>query len=407
MAAPDLRAAGAALWIVASACASAPGPSGPLERVEGRTEVLPAERLVLATFASTRAEDWRPALAELTRGRALRPRWAWPMESLGEECVVFELPHADARDGALRALAAHPRVTLAAPVRSFRTLAGAPPWNDPYSGLQPGLAELGVAEAQRWATGRGVRVAVVDTGVDIGHPDLAGHVIEARDFVARGGAAFASDPHGTAVAGVIGAATNNRIGIAGVAPGAELLALKACWPDPPGSRTSSCDTYTLARALDFALRARPRVINLSLGGPEDPLLARLLTRAEELGIVVVAAEDESGRDPFPASLPTVLGVRATSPPSASGAAAAAPAVEAPGLEVLSTGPGGIYDFFSGSSLAAAHAAGIAALLLERAPGLTPAAVRTILRASSRGDSRRLSACGALSVALEAEACSAP
>lgn len=403
----DRRAACAALCLLASACASTQRPS--LARAAGadRSDVPPPERLVLATFASTRAEVWRPALADLTKSRALRPRWAWPMESIGEECVVFELPDAGARDGALRTLEAHPRVTLAAPVQRFRTLAAEVPWNDPYAALQPGLSELGVAEAQRWATGRGVRVALVDTGVDLAHPDLAGHVVEARDFVARGTATFDSDPHGTAVAGVIGAATNNGVGIAGVAPGAELLALKACWPDPPRSRTSSCDTYTLARALDFALRARPRVINMSLGGPEDPLLARLLARAEELGIVVIAAVDASGRDPFPASLPTVLGVRAAPESALAGDAASSAAVEAPGVEVLSTGPGGVYDFFSGSSLAAAHAAGVAALVLERGPGLSPAAVRSILRASTRDGTRRLSACGALSSALGVEACAPP
>jgi hypothetical protein len=393
----------APLLIVAVACATGAGQRG--GGSSAREPDPPAERMVLATFASTRPEVWRPALAEVSERHALRPLYAWPMESIGEECVVFALADAASRDETLRALAAHPRVTLAAPVNLFRTLASEPAWNDPYAGLQPGLVELGVAEAQRWATGRGVKVAIVDTGVDLGHPDLVGHVAEARDFVARGTEEFSTDPHGTAVAGVIGAGTNNGLGIAGVAPGAELLALRACWPDPPRARSSACDTYTLARALDFALRTRPRVVNLSLGGPEDPLIARLLARAEELGIVVVAAQDEGGRDVFPASLPTVLGVRSAG--AAGGAPGALPgsgAVEAPGVDVLTTGPGGTYDFFSGSSLAAAHAAGIVALVLELRPDLTPEGVRAILRESARGETRRLSACAALALALGLDAC---
>lgn len=399
------RPALALLLIVAGACATGAGPRQPGGEPAAQGPDPPAERLVLATFTSTRPEVWRPALAEISERHALRPLYAWPMESIGEECVVFALADADRRAEALRALAAHPRVTLAAPVSRFRTLATPAAWNDPYAGLQPGLVDLGVAEAQRWATGRGVRVAIVDTGVDLGHPDLIGHVAEARDFVARGAEKFSTDPHGTAVAGIIGAGTNNGLGIAGVAPGAELLALRACWPDPPRARSSACDTYTLARALDFALRARPRVVNLSLGGPEDALIARLLTRAEELGIVVVAAQDESGRDPFPASLPTVLGVRSAGParPETDLTRGAA-AVEAPGVDVLSTGPGGTYDFFSGSSLAAAHAAGIVALVVERRPELSPEAVRGILRESARGEVRRLSACAALSRALGLDAC---
>jgi subtilisin family serine protease len=396
-------------WLLtcASSCATGAAPRDGTAAARDAAATPPAERLVLATFSSTRPEVWRPALAEVSHRHGLRPILAWPMESIGEECVVFALRDAGRRDEALRALAAHPSVSLAAPVSRFHTLAAEATWNDPYAGLQPGLAELGVAAAQRWATGRGVKVAIVDTGVDLRHPDLAGRVAEARDFVARGDDSFTSDAHGTAMAGIIAAGTNNGLGIAGVAPGADLMALKACWPDPPRARTSACDTYTLARALDFALRAQARVVNLSLAGPEDPLLAKLLGRAEELGIVVVAAQDESGRDPFPASLPTVLGVRsaAGASPSAGGELAGAPgSVEAPGVDVLSTGPGGSYDFFTGSSLAAAHAAGIAALVLERRPELTPQAVRAILRDSARGGSRRLSACGALSRALDVDAC---
>src|SRR5690606_6040813 len=136
-----------------------------------------------------------------------------------------------------------------------------------------------------------------------------------------------------------------------------------------GAPTSVCNTYTLARALDHAIVSGARILNLSLAGPEDPLLTRLLQRAEADGILVVAAADEGPELSYPAALPTVLAVRALAPePSRKRAERE---VAAPGAEVLTTAPGGRFDFFTGSSFAAAHASGVAALVLEREPQLAP------------------------------------
>ena len=366
---------------------------------------------MLATFASVHPDFWAPTVRELSERLGVRPVYAWPMRSLAEECVVFELPEGRDSGHVLEQLRASKRVTLAAPVRSYHTAAGS--WNDAYAGLQTGLDELGVAAAQRFATGSGVRVAVVDTGVDVSHPDLAGRISVARNFVLDGAESFTRDAHGTAIAGVVAADANNRVGIVGVAPGAELLALKACWPDPPGSRQSTCDSYTLARAVDFAIGAGSRVLNLSLAGPEDPLLARLLARAEAAGTLVVSAVDETGREPFPASLDTVLAARseAGEPGAARGAAQtrSGPAgqIGAPGVGILTTGPDGSYDFYSGSSIAAAHVTGVAALVLERRPDLPPAGLRELLRRASSatpGGLPRLSACAAMSLALSQPVC---
>jgi subtilisin family serine protease len=368
----------------------------------------PRER-VLATFTSTLPDIWRPVVTSLGDRLGLRALYAWPMRSLGEECVVFELPPGLSAIDAVRALSEDERINLASPVHGFRTLAGEPGWNDSYAPLQTGLAEIGAAAAQQVATGRGVRVAVIDTGVDFSHPDLQGRVALAHSFVEAGAQSFTQDAHGTAVAGIIGADANNHLGIAGVAPGVELLALKACWPDSPGSRQSACDSYTLARALDFALANRARILNLSLAGPDDPLLTRLLTKADEEGVAVVAAVDPSGAAPFPASLPTVIGVReeqAEGPttPQPAEPIVAPPALAAPGTEILTTVPGGAYDFYTGSSMAAAHVTGVAALLLERRPDLTPAELARLLRGGTRGEPPHLSACAALGLALERSVC---
>jgi hypothetical protein len=405
---------------LASACVHPATPiRTPLEAAEG-AGAPGADRQVLVLLRSTHPAVWQGVARDAAAFLGLRLLYSWPMDSIGEQCLIFVLADGQDREEVLRRLAADRRITSVQPVVRYQTLNEPPgdprerpatPWNDAYAGLQSGLETLGLAAAHRWATGRGVRIAVVDTGVDFAHPDLAGRVVVARTFVPRGEGSFASDVHGTAVAGLVAAGAGNGIGIVGVAPDARIEALKACWSDPPGSRQAACDSYSLARALDFALTAsageQPSVLNLSLGGPQDPLLARLVARAEALGIVVIAAADSSGALPFPASLPTVLAVAGDGPAAGNGPPAA---LTAPGIDVLSTGPNGAYDFFSGSSFAAAQAAGVAALLLERRPDLSPREVRRLITAGARANGAAgatppaLDACGALRAALGRDAC---
>jgi len=188
-----------------------------------------------------------------------------------------------------------------------------------------------------------VRVAVVDTGVDTNHPDLADRVVKTINFVEGGEKTFTADQHGTAVAGVIGARAGNGLGIYGIAPDADLLAVKACWHRRPGNPEASCSSWTLAKAIDFAIVERVRVLNLSLSGPADPLLRRLIVKAiDEQRITVVAAVMEGG-DPalsFPSSLSAVIAVVAS---DAQGNVRARldkhPAtLAAPGIEVLTRCP---------------------------------------------------------------------
>ena len=293
-----------------------------------------------------------------------------------------------------------------------------PKAQDPYGHLQYGAEALGLREAHALATGHGVEVALIDTGLDIDHPDLADRVGVARSFVARRGVGFTQDVHGTALAGVIAANRDNGEGILGVAPEASLLALKACWSKRDGSSEAQCDSYTLALALDFAIVRGVAVINLSLAGPDDPLLRALVERAVELGIVVVAAREHDhgsggGGADFPASVPGVLAVSSVGPEGAPRTPASPPKtssalLHAPGVDVLTTVPKAAYDFLSGSSLAAAHVSGVAALLLERRPGLPSAQIHELLLDTATPKDERLvvHACSALArlLALEAAAC---
>jgi subtilisin family serine protease len=199
---------------------------------------------------------------------------------------------------------------------------------------------------------------------------------------------YAAEVHGTAVAGIIAARGNNGVGMVGVAPGATLLALRACWPKTRDGEAAVCNSFTLAKALQYALNERAQVINLSLTGPRDRLLERLLAVAAERSVVVVGAAAPTPAG-FPSASASVIAV------SASPHGGTASTLIAPGTHVLSTLPGAAWGFVSGASFAAAHVSGVAALLLERAPGLSPATLRQALRPPASTPEATLDPCAAL------------
>jgi subtilisin family serine protease len=234
-------------------------------------------------------------------------------------------------------------------------------FNDPYAPLQTGFQSIGAGGAQQISRGEHVRVAVIDTGLDSRHPDFGGRVVVQRNFVDADAERFRRDRHGTAVAGVISAAANNRLGIVGVAPRVQVIALKACWEDDDSGAGARCNSLTLAQALSAAIEERAGVVNLSVAGPRDPLLAALVAAGAKRGILYVgAAPDDAPTDGFPAGAPGMIAVG-----MAESRGARAGVLRAPGREVVTLVPGGSYDFVSGSSVATAHVSGTIALLLAR------------------------------------------
>jgi len=370
--------------------AAAPAAAGPASPADADTAAAPdTPGQVMVTLRPAPPDLWTSTTFQLARAYRLRTVFSWTMASLGEQCIVFEVPRGHSVAETLRRLHSDPRVGTAQPVATFSTLAAAAPaatsdtgYNDPYAHLQHSVQALHLAQAHRWATGKGVRVAVIDTGIDLDHPDLRGRVVKANSFVDRGEQTFTSDVHGTAVAGVIAATSNNQVGIVGVAPQAELYALKACWQKAPGQREAVCDSYTLAKAIDFAIVQGAQVLNFSLGGPYDPLLARLIGVALSHGVAVVAADAGDGARSFPASLPGVIGIFGIDDLKGERRArtvANPDEVGAPSVDILTTVPHGSYDFFSGSSFAAAQVTGVVALVLEREPKMSPARLAALLR----------------------------
>ena len=368
----------------------------------------------MVTLAPAPAPIWDQITLELERTYRLHTVFAWSMQSLGERCIVFEAPGDRPLDALLRRLASDPRVELAQRVQRFTTQdSRAISLQVP---LQHSAQALRLAQAHRWATGKGVRVAVIDTGVDVEHPELRGRIAKTGNFVELGGRGdpnFTSDIHGTAVTGVIAAALNAGIGLVGVAPQAEVFALKACWQERPGAREAVCDSYTLSKAIDFAISQGAQVLNFSLAGPPDPMIAKLVRAALGRGIVVVAADGPDPARSFPATQPGVLGV-AGSDDLQGGMRfptrrLAAGTLAAPGVDILTTVPHGHYDFFSGASFAAAQVSGVVALLLEREPKLTPPQVAALFHRTGHpipaapGDPStsidQIDACAALAASL--------
>jgi len=294
----------------------------------------------------------------------------WPMPSLGVDCFVMEAREPARRTDIADALARDPRVESAQPVQRFETLAH----DDPLYRLQPAAERWHLSELHMVTTGLTTRIAEIDSGVDVAHPDLAGQIELAENFV--DGRPYAAELHGTAVAGIIAARANDGIGIAGVAPGAKLLALRACWQDTPASRGASCTSFTLAKALQFAILRKPHVINLSVGGPRDRLLERLLDAALAAGIVVVGADDPRDPQALPASHPLVLRVV-----SDGDVRPLADAVRAPGRDIPAPVPGAKWNLVTGSSFAAAHISGIVALLHELDRNIGAQRVRDLLQGS--------------------------
>jgi subtilisin family serine protease len=254
--------------------------------------------------------------------------------------------------------------------------------SDPLLAVEPAAAEWRLAELHRFATGRGVSVAIIDSKVDVNHPDLAGHFIADKNFLA--GDSPAPEQHGTAVAGIIGASAGNGIGIAGIAPGARLMALRACWQvrSAGGSPPTLCDSLGIARALQYAIEHKADVINLSLAGPPGILLARLLSIALARKESVISAYDPTlPKGGFPASMRGVIAVADQSLQNLPGNV-----YGAPGRDIPTTEPGGKWYLVNGTSFAVAHVSGLIALVRER---------RGALSSLARTASGRVDACASL------------
>jgi hypothetical protein len=322
----------------------------------------------------------------------------WPIKSLGIYCFVYRVPESTDVAGLLARLRADARIDSAQPMNEFRS-GTTPAHNDTYLSLQHGFATLGIQEVHQVTRGAGIRIAVIDSNVDRRHEDLRGQVRRISDYTSRDNEANLR--HGTAVVSVIAANANNSAGIAGVAPEADVDVHVACWAAEDGG--AACSSVTLAKAIDALVGDPPDVLNMSLTGPHDPLLARLIGRLAGEGVIVVAAAGG-----FPANLPDVVAASSL-PVSDKDANQEGEAVYAPGNRILVAAPDDEYEFQSGSSLASAHVSGVVALLLSVSPELdapdVPRLLYTSVRRDRNGVIKSVHACAVLALAHTAMDCS--
>jgi len=337
------------------------------------------------------SKQYREYLASLESEFGVRAIAEWSLSSVSLWCIVVQsdnrLPPAQLVDE----LAQLEQIDAVQPMQTFSLLTQ--PNDDPHRHLQTGLSAIRAEAAHRLATGDGVKVALIDTGVDINHVDIKSQLVDTENFVDDDISNFSSDVHGTAMASVIAASRNNNEGLIGVAPDASLLALKACWATRPGIEGASCSSFSLALAIDYALRREVDIINLSLTGPSDLLLERLLSQAIANGTVVVGAGTTQVDESFPANVDGVVAVVDESEREVSGTSN----ILAPGRDILAARPGSNYDFFSGRSMAVAHVTGIAALIRQRRPHVSSAEMMTILKTN-----QKLDACEMVAKLIHAE-----
>lgn len=320
------------------------------------------------------------------------------------DAEILSLPQTS-REQAVRAIASHPDVAEAEPDAIVR--ASLAP-SDPLTPSQYALRQMSAPQA--WDLSMGdprIIVAVVDTGVDLTHPDLRDNLVPGISFVSaieedktlipipnRG--PLDDHGHGTHVAGII-AAAHNGIGITGIAPKCKIMPVKSLGYTRTGFASD------VASGIVWAAEHGARVINLSLGAyGGSKLLEKAVRFALARQAVVVAAMGNDREEPgldfgrapsYPAALPGVIAVAASDEDdrivSFSNAGRWC-SVSAPGYDILSTTPtypvydpvAPDYDSMSGTSMASPYVAGVAALLLSLRPQLTPGQVKSILEKSA-------------------------
>jgi subtilisin family serine protease len=244
---------------------------------------------------------------------------------------------------------------------------------------QYAIGKLHLIAAHAVTKGDDVRIAVIDSGIDVAHPELAGAIAGTYDALRSTEGAHT---HGTGIAGAIVAKSR----LLGSAPQAKLLAIRAFGATSGGAESTS---FVLLKSLNYAVEQGAQIINMSFAGPKDPLLERGLAAAAKRGVILIAAAGNAGpKSPplYPAADRNVIAVTATDTNDRLFEASNRGnymAVAAPGVDLLLPAPEEKYQVASGTSFAAAYVSGVAALIVERNPGVSPDVVRRILTDTAR------------------------
>lgn len=352
------------LLMIAGPLASA-GAFGPAQAADG---TYAPDRVLVGFKPGTPA--WDRAGAHASVGTKAKSR-------IGQiDVEVVEIPKGRTVPGVLKAYEKNPNVAFAEPDYVVTSLAMP---NDPYYPYQWGLPAVNAPAGWDRTTGStDVTVAVLDTGIDAAHPDLANRTVAGYDFVNRDADPSDDHGHGTTVAGILAANGNNGQGVAGVDWNARIMPVKVL------SATGSGTLSAVAEGIVWATDRGAKVINMSLGGSSgSSALASAVDYAYGKGTTLVAGSGNSGTDAiiYPAAYPKVVAVGAldkTALASFSNYGSGLSLV-APGYSIYTTLRGGGYVKTSGTSMSTPFVAGLAALMYSVDSSLTPVDVERIMQ----------------------------
>ena len=298
-------------------------------------------------------------------------------ETLGVS-IVRPLPHVDAREWATR-WENEPGVAYVQPNQRVEVLALP---NDEYFSAQSNLRQIRANVAWDLTTGsKEMTIALIDTGVDLTHPDLRGNLVEGVNLIKPGEPPRDDHGHGTNVAGVVAAVGNNKIGVSGVAWSANIMPIKALEADGLG------DEDKLGEGIRYAVDNGANIIVMSVGLHRySPFLQEIVNYAEEKGVLLISATGNEGSEvKYPAAYPTVLavgGVAQDNQVMLESNYGAEVDLVAP-WEVFTTAINSDYEYNQGTSMAAPQVAGAAALAWAKYPNLTPQEIRNYLRQTAQ------------------------
>lgn len=250
--------------------------------------------------------------------------------------------------------------------------------------IPAGVAQIGAPKAWDCGMGHGIKVFVLDTGIDSDHPDLKDNFKGGISFVTSESSWKDFNGHGTHVAGTI-AATYTGSGVVGVAPKAYLYAVKVL------SSSGSGQYSSIISGIDWVMQKKgPRIINMSLGGSSGSIaLEKICSAANKKGVLIIAAAGNSGASPdtvgYPAKYPAVVAVSAIGSDNViAGFSSRGSEVEicAPGVNTLSTIPNKKYGTKSGTSMACPHVSGVSALCWSTHRFSNNKEIRALLRATA-------------------------
>jgi len=246
-----------------------------------------------------------------------------------------------------------------------------------------GITRINADDAWSLSLGSGVKVGVIDTGIDTDHPDLKENLVGCLNFISSRRTCEDDNGHGTHVSGII-AARNNNLGVVGVAPEAKIYSLKVL------DRRGGGYLSDVIEGLDWAVANHLQVVNMSLGTSSDVAsLHEAVKRVNAAGIIQVAAAGNSGPGAntvnYPAKYPEVIAVAALdSADNVPSWSSRGPEVDlaAPGVNINSTYLSDKYKILSGTSMSAPHVTGTVALRLFLKPGESPFQIETVLEANT-------------------------